>query len=117
MDALTKQLCMNQLTQKNPEANEVTPMHQRTEKIFTLKWVGKAETHSCHKPYYWHSVLKLGGNSQLPASSEEGRLFLTYLISQLLQLPPKRPAPKSHSSQSQKGLVFINLPGPQKTKK
>lgn len=36
--------------------------------IPTSRQVGNAETYACHKAHLQHSVIQLGGNSQVPAS-------------------------------------------------
>ena len=58
---------MDQFTQRNPETSCVTSSHWMTEKVPTLKWGGKTETHSRVKPHSQHITVELGENFQLSA--------------------------------------------------
>lgn len=58
----------------------VTPPHGATEKMHELKWVKKAEAHSCHNsslntaPYNWEKTL----DSQL--LSEDRKVCTTHIV-------------------------------------
>lgn len=56
---------MDQLAQRNLETSCVTPSHWMIEKVPTMKWGGKTETHSHVKPHPQHITLDLGENFQL----------------------------------------------------
>lgn len=58
---------MDQFPQRNPETSCVTSSHWMTEKVPTLKWGGKTETHSCVKPHPQHITLELEEDFQLSA--------------------------------------------------
>ena len=47
--------------------SRATSSHKQKEIIPILRWIGKAETHACHKPYTRSNIIQLRGNSQLPA--------------------------------------------------
>lgn len=51
-----------------PTLSERGPETNKKPTVPTSKWVGQAETHSCHKHHTWHSKIPSGGNSQIPAS-------------------------------------------------
>lgn len=79
---------MEQFPQRNSETSWVTPTYGTTEKIPTLKWVGKVETLSHHKPQPCTSG-NHEGTSNFQLFPEKQRIWKIQLVPQVSNLPPK----------------------------
>lgn len=70
-----------------------------------IKMSMKGWNNSCHKSHPQHRTIQLGRNQQLPQLfSEEQRVWTTYLVLQLLTLPPEGWASRTPDSVNQQGL-------------
>ena len=78
---------------RNQQNNSYT---QANEKLPPLKWIGKAETDSCHKPHPLHVPYNQKGTPNSQLLPEEQRTWTPHRALQLLRLPPPNDGPSKH---------------------